>query len=717
MFSEPLLPAHNPCWYSRANAYRGKLLGTVLLSFVALTAVLTANAATSPVGSGQSAEASVDADAKDSKIVVSGTLPGAEVGVSYLATISVSGGTSPYTFSVEKGTLPAGLSISRAHGTISGTPTKAQTASFSVRVEDSKSKMGAHSFTTTVAAAPAVVVSVTPDSATVASGGSTQFSAAVSNTSNAAVTWKASAGTISGAGLYTGPTVGVSTAATITATSVADSKKSDTASVTINAPPPNPVVLTTTSLSVATAGTSYSDSLTASGGKTPYSWSVSAGGLPSGITLPTTGMLSGTTTQTGQFSFTVQVTDSASPQQTASGPFTLTVNAATVGGTTITSSFFGADFNGAKVWPPTDGLSTTGTLGGLRLWDSGVKWGQLNTDSGVYNWTGLDAWLDRAASSNQDVLYTFGDTPQFAAAPTAPGPCLQPGAYSCATPTDVNSDGTGTDAMFQAFVTALVTHAAGRISFYELWNEPDCNCFWSGTQAQLVRMGKDAAAIIRSLDPSAKILSPSAHGPTMKTWFDGYIAAGGAPNFDIVNVHMRGTSVTNGTPEAFLTVYGQVQTELEKTNLTALPLWDDEHGILQNQGLTDPDMLAGYTATSLILRAGVGIQRQYIYTWDSHSPYGMQGNASGTAWDQVAIWLIGHSVSPCVATGTIYTCAMDNGQVVWDSSQTCSKGICSTSNYTYPSTYKSYKDILGNKITLSGSTVAVGCKPIMLENQ
>ena len=61
--------------------------------------------------------------------------------------------------------------------------------------------------------------------------------------------------------------------------------------------------------------------------------------------------------------------------------------------------------------------------------------------------------------------------------------------------------------------------------------------FWSGTTAQIVRMGQDASAIIRSIDPNARILSPSAHGPTMKTWFDGYVAAGGAASFDIVNAH------------------------------------------------------------------------------------------------------------------------------------------------------------------------------------
>jgi hypothetical protein len=283
----------------------------------------------------------------------------------------------------------------------------------------------------------------------------------------------------------------------------------------------------------------------------------------------------------------------------------------------------------------------------------------------------------------------------------------------------VNADGTGTDAYFQAFVTALVTHSAGRIAYYELWNEPDCNCFWTGTTAQLVRMSQDAAIIIRSIDPNAKILSPSAHGWSMAHWFDDFVAAGGASYFDIVNVHMRGQDTSNASPEQFLTVWGQVQSEVQARNLTSLPIWDDEHGIRATDGLTNPDELAGYVARSVILRAGVGgLQRQYVYMWDSAAPYGLQGNLAGTAWDQTASWLLGHSISPCVATGTVYTCELDNGEIVWDTAQSCSNGTCTTSSYAYPTKYAWYRVTSNASQTpLTGSTVQIGYKPILLTSQ
>ena len=587
-----------------------------------------------------------------------------------------------------------------------------------------------------------ITVVVTPTDINIASSSTQQFTAIVNDASNNGVTWTASAGTISASGLYQAPAVTTNTTAIITATSTADTTRAGTAIATIIPPGVQPLSITTTSLASATSGSAYSDTFAATGGTLPYTWTLTSGTLPPGITLQTSGALGGTPTQSGQFSFTAQVADSSSSQQTATQSFTLTVASSggsggsggggggggsggggsgggggTTGTPTIPETFFGADFNVGTTWPPTDGLNQGAVLSGLRLWDDNVKWSDINTADGVYDFTNLDSWLGKAESANMDVLYTFGATPQFAAPTTPPAGCLSPGPYSCAPPTDVNADGTGTDAYFSAFVTALVTHAAGRISFYELWNEADSPGFWGGTEAQMVRMGQDAAAIIRSLDPNAQILSPSAHGNTMSTWFDGYIAAGGAPNFDIVNVHMRGGNQTNASPETFLSMYGLVETELTARNLTSLPLWDDEHGILDGQGLTDPDELAGYVARSAILRAGVGLQRQYVYQWDSPAPYGLQGNLSGTAWDQVAGWLIGHSISPCTANGTVYSCQVDDGLIVWDTAQSCSNGVCTTSTFAYPATYSWYYDIAGNRTALSGGNAAIGYKPIFLSTQ
>jgi phosphatidylinositol-3-phosphatase len=85
-------------------------------------------------------------------------LPGATVGVAYAPfTLVATGGTTPYTWSVSAGSLPAGLSLSSV-GTISGTPSStAVTSTFTAKVADSASHTATQSYTLTVS--PAITAS------------------------------------------------------------------------------------------------------------------------------------------------------------------------------------------------------------------------------------------------------------------------------------------------------------------------------------------------------------------------------------------------------------------------------------------------------------------------------------------------------------------------------------------------------------------------------
>ena len=90
-----------------------------------------------------------------------------------------------------------------------------------------------------------------------------------------------------------------------------------------------PLLVTTTALPPATAGTSYLATLAESSGTSPFTWAIAAGSLPSWLSLdPSTGVLSGTPTAGGSAAFTVEVTDAATV--TATEALTLTVAAAPV---------------------------------------------------------------------------------------------------------------------------------------------------------------------------------------------------------------------------------------------------------------------------------------------------------------------------------------------------------------------------------------------------
>ncbi|MFZ1010264.1 MAG: Ig domain-containing protein [Candidatus Sulfotelmatobacter sp.] len=85
-----------------------------------------------------------------SSLTISGTLPSATVGSSYNATLSVSGGTAPYVFSVASGQLPAGILLADSTGVISGTPAAVGNFVFAISVSDSKGLSGKQSLQITV---------------------------------------------------------------------------------------------------------------------------------------------------------------------------------------------------------------------------------------------------------------------------------------------------------------------------------------------------------------------------------------------------------------------------------------------------------------------------------------------------------------------------------------------------------------------------------------
>jgi hypothetical protein len=157
------------------------------------------------------------------------TLPDGQVGTPYNQTVSGSGGTSPYTFSLSGGALPQGLLLNGSTGAITGTPTTAGTFTFTITATDATGCFGSR--------------------------------------------------------LY---------------------------SMNITSPGNCPaIILNPTTLPPGIALTFYSQQVTASGGISPYTYSITAGTLPTGLALnPATGLISGTLLQGGIFNFTIGAVDS-----------------------------------------------------------------------------------------------------------------------------------------------------------------------------------------------------------------------------------------------------------------------------------------------------------------------------------------------------------------------------------------------------------------------
>jgi hypothetical protein len=462
------------------------------------------------------------------------------------------------------------------------------------------------------------------------------------------------------------------------------------------------------------------------------------------------------------------------------GPYPDTITSAP----TISANLFGADWNtigAGLVWPGTDGEGNVAKIKTIRIWDCGLKWGQLQTSSAIssINWSTLDNMVNvDAPAQSMDVLYDFGDTPLWATSCNGqadpgtcfPGPtssgygggtqCSSPGDASCIPPDDVNTDGTGTDAQFQAFVNAVSSRygsgAAHKINYYELWNEADSGNFlcWQvaacgggsnpATAANaailkiLLRMDWDAYNIVHCNNPAAKVVFHGVHVGTATTWGENFMNTSiGAPAgsigscawpaqtvtgkmvFDIVNEHMRGTSANNSDPTQVIAAYEAAVSMMTAEGVAAMPLWDSEFGYNGTAQAANADIQAAYAAIEYALHASFSnppIQRALWYTWDAgQGP--LQGTEVGTAFDVMAGWLIGSTVNNYSLSGTIYSVTGTNAQgpfkITWDMSQNCNSG-CTTANQVEPG-FSTWTDLTGTSHAIAGGVAPVGYKPILLQ--
>ena len=234
--------------------------------------------------------------------------PGGEVNVAYSKQLTVTGGTSPFTWSVSSGSLPPGIALGASTGLLSGTPTTAGTYSFTVKVTDASGLTSTEAATVTIIPGPSMNFAAPPGGWTntvygytlTETGGTSPYTWSVTSGSLPPGISLAPDGNLSGTPTATGSysfTVKVTDANNQSATQATSISVSAGVSTTFAAPPASVV------------GSDYSYTLTATGGTTPYTWSVNAGSLPPGLTLSSAGVLSGTPTTTGSYPFSVNVID------------------------------------------------------------------------------------------------------------------------------------------------------------------------------------------------------------------------------------------------------------------------------------------------------------------------------------------------------------------------------------------------------------------------
>ncbi len=373
-------------------------------------------------GMSDSVPVSLDIAPQPALTVTGLPLPGARIDITYDDTLCVAGGEPPYVWEITQGALPTGLALAAADSdtacvVLAGTPSVADTFACVLRITD------AHAPSLTVER-PCTVVVLPPDLGIVTAD--TLPDAMVDSTYHAALTTSGGSGTVGwtllsgqvppGCSLWVAaatdsaivegmPTDTGAYAFTVAVVDSVYTAMVDTTTFVLRVQR-NPLLrIVTDSLPPAFVDESYDTTVCVKGGVPPYDWTMAVGAMPQGIDFDfayaqngCVGLV-GMPMMEGTWDFTMRVTDSNVPQDTAYHAFSITVGPARVKiltapplaeATRLESYFLGLEsVNGdesAHVWSVIEGALPPGLL----LKDMGAASWVIEgtpTDSGTYAFT------------------------------------------------------------------------------------------------------------------------------------------------------------------------------------------------------------------------------------------------------------------------------------------------------------------------------------------
>lgn len=315
------------------------------------------------------------------------------------------------------------------------------------------------------------------------------------------------------------------------------------------------------------------------------------------------------------------------------------------------------------------------SFGSWRLWDAYVQWAHLQPSRGTWDFTRLDKYVALAESHKVTVLLPFGLSPRWASA--RPNESSSYGQGNAAEPALIED--------WRVYVRTVAQRYKGRISTFEIWNEPNDKTFFSGSTAKLVELTCEAYRILKAIDPAILLVSPAYTGEENAPKLEDFLAKGGGKCIDVVAYHLY---VPTNPPEAIIPVIEQVKLAMTRQGLDRLPLWNTENGwIFDNTDGTPEESLptdwlrvssplsAAFVTRAYILASAFGIDRYYWYSWDGGSlgllePTAKVPKPGGLAVGVVASWMTGSPRPVCTDVDTMWQCvlsasAIEQRIVVW----------------------------------------------------
>jgi hypothetical protein len=369
----------------------------------------------------------------------------------------------------------------------------------------------------------------------------------------------------------------------------------------------------------------------------------------------------------------------------------------------VDAALFGMHIHRAAAgtaWP-------TVSLAGWRLWDANVSWPQLEPERGKWDFKLLDRYTRIAAERHVGILLTLGLTPAWASArPEEPS---NYGKGNAAEPQRL--------ADWEEYIRVVATRYKDVIRSYEVWNEPNVKGTFTGSPQTMLELSRAAYRVLKSIDPSITVVSPSPTADAGVSWLEQFLALGGCRYADVIGYHFY---VTPKPPEAMISLIQKVRTSLRREGCENKPLWNTESGWASPKHFRSDEEAAGYLIRTYIMNWLMGVQRCYWYAWDNHnwstlnltSPAGNQMTKAGAAYGTMRDWLLGAVLHSCARQPSgIWTCNFDRSGsaswVVWSDQR--------TQPFAVPAAWqvRSLASWTGEVSTV-GSSVAVGPAPVLL---
>lgn len=337
-------------------------------------------------------------------------------------------------------------------------------------------------------------------------------------------------------------------------------------------------------------------------------------------------------------------------------------------GSTVSDTMFGLHVKGVQqgVWPTIE-------FGSLRLWDNDTSWAAIEKSPGVFDWTTLDTAVNTAQKNGvTDILMVLSGTPAWASTSTCQPPACLPSPGAAGMPRDL--------ALWDNWVTQVVTRYKGRITSYQPWNEANLQTFFEGTPAQMADLTARTYRIVKAIDPKATVVAPSTGtrlGAAFKRFYPAYLQELGARNWpvDVWAVHSYPASLGTTKDRAALAT-GFIQA-LRDAGAPDKPIWDTENNYgLKGPGPANPDVdiegkrAEDWTAVTFLDSLQLGISRVYMYVWEpSNDLWGIQyynGTVGARAMQTMEDWIVGAVYRGCVQEGARITCKfIKDGKQRW----------------------------------------------------